>query len=411
MAVSSEVMLVLATGHQRFREYLLASTHRCGVPLWVFDPEAPTWQRRYAAGWDVLDVFDPPTAVRAAQELSRRRTVRGVYCYHEAAILAAAEVAAALHLPGPTSDAVVAVRDKLRTRDRLSAAGLRQPRYAVVQPGEDPGPVAEKIGFPLVTKPRGLGASQGVVKVTGPEDLPTALEVARTTTQAGMANDGTVLLEEYLPGPEISLDAAVFDDEYLPYILARKLVGEEPYFEEVGHTIDPHDPLLQDRDLIDMVAAAHRAVGWHHGSTHTEVKLTPTGPVLVEINGRLGGDLIPYIGQLATGVDSGVVAADLALGRRPDITMSRAVHTAIRFLRPPVSAVVERVTLPQPGSVPGLVEAIPIAGPGDRLALPPEGFIPRYACLIAQGDSTQACEAALDRAAAATGLEYRPAEG
>jgi len=410
MSTSTDVMLVLATGHQKFREYLLGGTSRYGVPLWVFDPEPPTWQRQYAAGVDVLDVFDPPTAVKAAQLLSRQRTVRGVYSYHEAAILAAACVAESLRLPGPTPEAVATVRDKYLTRDRLSAAGLRQPRYAVVHLGEDPAPAANKIGFPLVVKPRGLGASQGVVKAAEPDELATALATARAATQAGMTNDGSVLLEEYLTGPEISLDAAIFDGEYLPYILARKLVGDEPYFEEVGHTIDPRDPLLKDRDLIGMVAAAHEAVGWRHGSTHTEVKLTPTGPVLVEINGRLGGDLIPYIGQIATGVDSGVVAADVALGRRPDVTPTQQVHTAIRFLRPPVTAVIEQVELPRPGSVPGLVDAFQIAGPGDRLALPPEGYTPRYGCLITRGESTRECQATLDRAAAAARLEYRPAD-
>jgi hypothetical protein len=40
--------------------------------------------------------------------------------------------------------------------------------------------------------------------------------------------------------------------------------------------------------------------------------LTARGPVIVEINARIGGDLIPYLGRLATGVDPAHVAVDLA---------------------------------------------------------------------------------------------------
>ena len=40
---------------------------------------------------------------------------------------------------------------------------------------------------------------------------------------------------------------------------------------------------------------AHRAIGFRYGITHTEVKLTGRGPVIVEINGRLAGDLVPML--------------------------------------------------------------------------------------------------------------------
>jgi hypothetical protein len=245
-----EVLLVLASGHQRFREYLLASAHAAGVPMWIFDPEAPTWQDRYAVGVEVLDVFDPATAVRAATALSRRRTVTGCLLLPRGRHrLAAAHVAEALGLPGPGTGAVAAVRDKHLTRQRLRAAGLRQPRFAVVRPDEDAtaGPRGRLPAGGQAPRPgRQPGRREGG---PGPATSRRPWTAARTTVQAGMENDGSVLLEEYLSGPEISLDAAVFDGEYLPYVLARKRVGAEPYFEEIGHTVDARDPLLDDREL------------------------------------------------------------------------------------------------------------------------------------------------------------------
>lgn len=160
MTDTDGVLLVLGSGHQQFREYLLASAAQRGK-VWLFDPEAPTWQTPYIVGSTVLDVFDPAASLPAARELAAHTPVRGVYCYHEAGILAAAHVAAELGVPGPTPEAVAAVRDKSKTRDILTRAGIRQPEVARVTTLEEAEKAASRIGFPLVVKPRGLGASQG----------------------------------------------------------------------------------------------------------------------------------------------------------------------------------------------------------------------------------------------------------
>ncbi|MGN9759904.1 ATP-grasp domain-containing protein [Streptomyces sp. SD31] len=399
MTDTDGVLLVLGSGHQQFREYLLASAAQRGK-VWLFDPEAPTWQTPYIVGSTVLDVFDPAVSVPAARELAAHTPVRGVYCYHEAGILAAAHVAAELGVPGPTPEAVAAVRDKGATRDVLARAGIRQPEVARVTTEEEAEKAAARIGFPLVAKPRGLGASQGVVKVSAREDLAEALKIAGSATQAGMVNHADVLVEEFLTGPEISVDAAVFDGEYLPYLIGHKQLGGEPYFEETGHTVIADDPLFADEDLWKMLAEAHQALGWSHGMTHTEVKLTPDGPVIVEVNGRLGGDLIPYLGRIANGIDSGQVQADVTLGVRPRLDRSRNATVAIRFLCPPASCTVRRLAMPAADPDAGLYESVPLVEPGTRLLMPPEGYIARYGYLIARASSPEECEAVLDRAEA-----------
>lgn len=393
------VLLVLGSGIREVREYLLASASQRGE-TWLFDSEEPTWQTPYIVGATVLDVFDPETSVRAARELAARRPVVGVYCYNEAAILAAACVADELGVPGPTPQAVAAVRDKGVTRDVLTQAGIRQPAVALVRTREEIEDASRRIGFPVVVKPRSLGGSQGVVKASTHADLASTLRIAQSATGAAMVNPSEVLVEEFLEGPEISIDAAVFEGEYLPYLIARKQLGSEPYFEEVGHTVAADDPLFEDEDLRKMLDEAHRALGWTHGITHTEVKLTPNGPVIVEVNGRLGGDLIPYLGRIANGIDSGAVQADVSLGTRPDLHRSRNMTAAIRFLIPPTSCTVTRVEVPAADVAAGLYESMAFVRPGMRMLMPPDGYFARYGCLIAQADSPEACKAILDRAEA-----------
>jgi biotin carboxylase len=406
-ADSVPLLLVMGSGDQRYREYLLASAaSRCG--LWLFDPDPASWQRPHIMGETVLDVFDPPAAMAAAAELASEHPIAGVYCYHEAVILAAAHVAALLGVPGPSVAAVTAVRDKLRTRQLLTGAGLPQPRHALVSGIDDARAAAAAIGFPLVSKPCGLGASQGVVKAETMAELDEAVTVSQSAHQRGMITKPEILLEEYLPGPEISVDAAVTGDDYLPFLIARKQVGEEPFFEETGHVVAAGDPLLSAEPLMGMLADAHRAVGWRNGITHTEVKLTSRGPFIIEINGRLGGDLIPYLGQLATGIDAGQVALDLALGTHPKLDRVRDGSAGIRFLYPPQDCRVREVRLPGPAEVPGLYEATVLVRPGDEMRLPPDGYVTRYAYLIARASDPGSCARSLDAAAELAAFSYDP---
>lgn len=402
------VLLVMGSGDQLFREYLLSSIARRG-PVWLFDAEHADWTTPYRVGSTVLDVFDPTVAVAAARTLAEQRPVRGVCCYAEGVIISAARVAAALGVPGSAPEAVAAARDKNVSRGLLDHAGLPQPRYALVTTLDQARAVAETtIGYPLVSKPCGLGASQGVVKVDSAAQLPEAMAVTRAAGDVGMVNGGEVLLEEYVAGPEISIDAAIFDGEYLPYLLARKRIGFAPFFEEIGHTVTADDPLLTDEKLQQLLADVHRALGWHHGLTHTEVKLTERGPVIIEVNGRSGGDLIPYLGELGLGVDTGDVTVDLALGVRPRLTVTWSGTTAIRFLYPPRDCRVREVRMPAPGVVPGLLESIILAAPGTELRLPPGGYVARYGALIAQGADARQCESIIDDAAQMATFEFDP---
>jgi len=78
-----------------------------------------------------------------------------------------------------------------------------------------------------------------------------------------------------------------------------------------------------------------------NGTTHVEIRLARRGQRVVEINGRLGGDLIPYLGMLATGIDLPWCAASVAFGERTDVMPTRDLHAELRFLYPPHDGVLE----------------------------------------------------------------------
>src|SRR5207247_3018677 len=97
---------------------------------------------------------------------------------------------------------------------------------------------------------------------------------------------------------------------------------------------------------------------------------------------RIGGDLIPYIGREATGIDAGAVAFAIATGAATGVTASRRRCVGIRFCYPPHDCRVVAVRLPPPDPAAGLLAAEPLAAPGETVRLPPRGYEERHAHVI-----------------------------
>ena len=406
-------VLVIGSGQQLYRQYLIEGAAR-RRPLWLIDDHPPTWQRPYLVGSSVVEMLDSTLQIPdelallgAAAAVARSHPVSGVFTYDEPQVIATARVADQLGLPGLSAGGAQRCRNKHQTRLALTAAGLPQPRYALAGTAEVAGKAAAAIGYPVVLKPRGMAASIGVVRVDGPAGVPAGFEVAERASHCGpSAFRGGVLVEELVDGPEISVDGAVVDGRYVPFCLARKHLGMPPYFEEIGHIVDAADPLLADVELRLVLAETHHALGLRYGITHTEVRLGRRGPVVIEVNARLGGDLIPYVGKLATGIDPGRVAAEVATGQVPALNPERSACVGIRFCYPPEDCRVVEIAGPEPGEVPGLLMAHAMVPPGGTVRLPPRAHIGRHAYVICTGDTPAEVADRLDRAAVLVSLRH-----
>ncbi|MFL6162612.1 MAG: acetyl-CoA carboxylase biotin carboxylase subunit family protein [Jatrophihabitantaceae bacterium] len=394
-------LLVVGTGMRRYREYLLATiAPRYRVHLLIGHQAG--WERQYVEGWSVVDfsdTIDGEEMILAAKQAAAHEPFAGVLTWDEARVLQAAKVAQALQLPGGDPDMVLRCRDKYLTRTALAEAGVPQPRSVMVASLSEALSVAADIGYPVVLKPRAMAASLGVVRVDDPGQLTANYAFARDTTVPGAWHYDLVLVEEYLTGEEISVDAAVHEGRVLPLFLAHKEVGYPPYFEEIGHRVTAGDPLLGDPALLRILRDAHDALAFCDGMTHTEFKLTPTGPRVVEVNARLGGDLIPYLGQCATGIEPGAVAATVACGLSPSVTASRRRTGAVRFfyVAEPDTTIAEI----RFGALdcPALDVAEVLAEPGQVLSPPPAGTtFGRAAYATAVAETEAECLAALDAA-------------
>ncbi|WP_018352533.1 ATP-grasp domain-containing protein [Longispora albida] len=393
------LVLVLRTGTQDAREYLLRSMST-RYRLHLVSSLDPSWEREYLDGWTIHDSRDPAQALAVAAGIEG---VSGVLTWDEARVTQVAHIADGLRLPGAGQQAAQWCREKNLTRRALDAAGVPQPRSVSVSGADQAVAAAATIGYPVVIKPNDLLASMGVIRAADEEELRAAY-TQLTGYKVGGLPDYVFrpLVEECVTGEEISVDSVLFEGELTVLCVARKTTGYPPYFAEVQHMVDSRDPLLADAELHAFLQAAHQAVGYSSGVTHTEIMLTAEGPKIIEINGRLGSGLIPYLALEAIGVDIGLAACDTACGVRPVLGGGLGRVAGIRFLHPEQpGTVVESIRFDEAALDPAVVSTFLYARPGSVVSPPDGSGHGRIGYAVAVAGSAEECQAALDSAEAA----------
>ncbi|MEV7612039.1 pyridoxal-phosphate dependent enzyme [Streptomyces sp. NPDC089799] len=332
--------------------------------------------------------------VRAAiQSRFRRTDLAGITTTSDFYVPTVAELAQWLGLPGNPAEAMTLCRDKAALRARLEEAGVGQPRFAVV--GEDAvrAAVTDAVsvtGIPCVVKPVDDSGSNGVLLCGSAEEAAAHAErvLSVQVNVRGMPTAREVLVEQFLEGPEYSVEMFTGADGHHCVGITEKTVGGDPYFVENQHVFPaPLDERMAE-DIRSVVGRALDAVGVRLGATHTEVKMTASGPAIVEINPRPAGGMIPELIRLATGVD--LLEQQLRSAAGMPVFWSGAAHGAwagIRFLIAEESGELLDIRgVEDARAVAGVSQVRLLATPGSRVR-PARNSYDRLGYVIARADS------------------------
>ncbi len=315
----------------------------------------------------------------------------------------AAAVAARMGLPGNTVDAVTATTDKAAQRRRWAAASVAQPAFRIVPADAQEDGVqqaAAEAGFPCVVKAVSLSASQGVLRADDPAAAVTAARRIRRVLAAARRPPGEPLLvEEYVPGPELSIDGlltagdltatAIFDKPWAP---------EGPTFEETLLTTPSRLPGPVLAAAVATAGRAARTLGLTHGPIHAELRIGghtgQAGPVMLELAARCIGGLCSRALRFPGGISLEEMVLANALGH-PAPRHHIARPSGVLMLPVPrpgvLQAVEDRTRAAATPGVTGLTITIPI---GHRVQPLPEGD--RYLGFIsADGDTREDVEKSL----------------
>lgn len=279
------------------------------------------------AFWEA-DFADPAGYEQVLREAAREFGA-DLICHvgQEESMGLAVRVAEDLGLAANSAESVHRLNDKVALRRLLDEHGLSPVRHADAADWRSAAPLLAGFELPVVVKPTQLSGSRGVVLV---RDLAEFEAWGAALDATGYT--GPVLVEEYLTGQEYSVETISVRGRHHVIGVTHKRLGAPPLFVEAGHA---HPAPEADGAIGATVVAMLDAAGYRTGPAHTELRVTPAGPRIIESQARLGGDRIPRLVELATGIDlERAVFAALA-GRDPAPRARRDVAWIHYFALPP----------------------------------------------------------------------------
>ncbi|GAA3084292.1 pyridoxal-phosphate dependent enzyme [Streptosporangium carneum] len=334
----------------------------------------------------------------AVRERFSRQQISGITTTSEFYVPLVASLARWLELPGNPPQAMANSRNKARVREVLDAAGVGQPRFAVVRSVAETAAALERVGLPCVVKPADDSGSNDVLLCRTSEEARAHVErvLAVEVNVRGLPTARTALLEEFVDAPEFSVEMFSDGGEHFCVGVTAKTVSGGPYFVERQH-IFPAPLETRDRTALEKIATdALTALGIRCGATHTEVRLSAAGPVVVEVNARLAGGMIPELIRLATGVELLNQQLRSAIGETPDLEPTHRRFAGIRFLVADREGVLAEITgVERAHQVPGVKQVVITANSGQTVR-PPRNSYDRLGFVIAEGDSPENIAKSLD---------------
>ena len=322
------VLLLVPARTYRTADFLLAAA-RMGVDLVIgSDGALPL------GGRPVIPV-DPADPDRSASLITARcGPVAAVVAADAPMLELATAVSARLGLPHNPAEAVRNAADKARQRQRWAAAGVPQPRFEIIPAAAPAGAIrraAETVGPPCVVKAISLSASQGVLRADNAAEAVTAAgRIRQVLADAGRPDREPLLIEEYLPGPEISIDGLVTPDGLaVTAVFDKPAAPDGPTFEETLLVTPSRLPGPVLASAIATAGQAARALGLTRGPVHAELRIDDRGSesrsAMLELAARSIGGLCSRALRFPGGqtLEELILASALghpvpAAGRAPD---------------------------------------------------------------------------------------------
>jgi len=328
--------------------------------------------------------------------------IDGLITGEEQSVVLAAQLAEKLGvLRRPSVDAVRRARDKHEMRRAWSAAGIPSATAFLVDGRAGARQALRELRGTAIVKPRNLAASAGVRLVQSVFELDEAFEAARDARldRYNTTPGPSVLVEEYLEGSEFSVEAAMVGQQFIPLAVAEKTTGPLPFFEEIQHVVSRPRP--EHDDLLAVVERAVACLGLQHTMVHAEVRRTAAGPAMIEVGARLGGDLIPYVAEVATGYSLGRLAGRLSTGG-VSAPVAENRYAGIRFFYAPHAGIFRDVIVPRGTVSRSWLHRVMISTqPGTRVPSPRAGGTgARVGYVIVTGWSAESVHQRLEQVAA-----------
>lgn len=205
--------------------------------------------------------------------------------------------------------------DKFQMKQRFELGDVPHARGRLVKSVEE----TTDMVYPVIVKPRDNSGSRGVKLCRTKEELEQSMAEALEYSKLD-----SVLVEEFIEGPEYSIEGLHYDGKSEVIQFTEKKTTEFPYNVELGH-IQPANISEENKQKIrEIVAKIGKALKFENCPSHTELKINERGIFVIETSPRLGGDYITStLTPLSTGVNMEDQLLHIALGENVDTQSGR----------------------------------------------------------------------------------------
>ena len=234
-----------------------------------------------------------------------------------------ARVAKELDLPFYSVETAKWSTDKFLMKERFEQGGVPHAQGRLISKVEE----AEGLVFPVIVKPRDNSGSRGVKFCRDKKELQISIDEALENSKLD-----TVLVEEFIEGPEYSIESLHHDGKSEVIQFTEKKTTEFPYNVELGH-IQPANISDENKQKIrEIIAKIGKALNFENCPSHTELKINERGIFVIETSPRLGGDYITStLTPLSTGVNLEDELLKISLGETINPQPKAVQYSGVRF--------------------------------------------------------------------------------
>ena len=245
-----------------------------------------------------------------------------------------------LNLSGVSRKQAVVATNKHLMREAVKKGDAPSPVSILAKSAEDAWEQFMAMPGDAILKPSRNSGSRGIAKVSkgsngvsevSKEDFYKLYDIALEESR-----DNSVLIEQFIEGPEFSVEIIVWEGKVNVLTVTDKKTTEAPHFVELGHNQPSCFPEETVALIKDAAVRGVKALGVDKCACHAEVKVQDGKAYLMEIGARMGGDFISTVlTRLSTGIDMVAAAIDCALNIKPDLTPKAAPQgVCIRYFCP-----------------------------------------------------------------------------
>lgn len=279
--------------------------------------------------------------------------------------------------------------DKFQMKERFELGGVPHAQGRLISKVEE----AEGLLFPVIVKPRDNSGSRGVKLCRDKNELQISIDEALEHSKLD-----TVLVEEFIEGPEYSIESLHHDGKSEVIQFTEKKTTEFPYNVELGH-IQPANISDENKQKIrEIIAKIGKALNFENCPSHTELKINDRGIFVIETSPRLGGDYITStLTPLSTGVNLEDELLKISLGEAINPVPKAVQYSGVRFFAFKEGSVIKHV--PNEEFVKGWPHVVAFSftlKEGDKVNRITSS-LNRYGQLILQAENRDAIEEAFDK--------------